>query len=480
MFDNSKLIKNENDMKKYVSLFILAIFSGAVTLGSYKLFIEETSTSTITHQQEGISNFMPINYAATNFVEGSNIDFTFAAEKTVHAVVHIKNKTTTTAPTSMMELFYGRGQSREVIGSGSGVIISPDGYIVTNNHVIDNANEIEVVLNNNKTYKAELIGTDPKTDIALLRIKPDTDLPYVPFADSNQIKIGEWVLAVGNPFNLTSTVTAGIVSAKARNLNEFDGNPQSFIQTDAAVNRGNSGGALVNINGELVGINTAISSQTGSFIGYSFAVPSNITRKVVEDILEYGNVQRAILGIQILNANSSQAKELGINSVQGVYVADIEKGSGADVSGIRKGDIIKKLDNVSIRTFSELSGYLGSKRPKDIVNVTIDRNGNERIIPVTLVKLETFEIESLGFEVKNTSEAELKEFSVKNGVIVTRPISQELAKYNLSGIVITHLNDEVIKNIDDVKRIMNQRVAGEPIKMTFINTKGETNNFIFR
>ncbi|PKP24985.1 MAG: serine protease [Bacteroidetes bacterium HGW-Bacteroidetes-2] len=466
-------------MKKYASLFIIAIFSGVITLGGYKIFMEKTSTLDLDNQKE-VPQFVPTNYSSTNFVEGTNIDFTFAAEKTVHAVVHVKNKTTTISPTNMYELLYGRGQEREVVGFGSGVIISPDGYIVTNNHVIDNATQIEVVLNNNQTYVAQLIGTDPKTDIALLKIKADTDLPYVPFADSNQIKIGEWVLAVGNPFNLTSTVTAGIVSAKARNLNEFDGNPQSFIQTDAAVNRGNSGGALVNIQGELVGINTAITSQTGSFIGYSFAVPSNITRKVVEDILEYGNVQRAVLGIQVMNSHSNQAKELGVDKIQGVYIAEIEKGSGADLSGLKKGDIIKNLDNIAITTFSELSGYLSSKRPKDIVQVTIERNGKVQIIPVTLLKLETYEIESLGLEVKNTSKEELSKLDLKNGVVVTRPISKEMAKYNLSGIIITKLNDEDVKDIEDVKRIMNQRNIGESIKITFVNQKGEINNFIFR
>ena len=206
-----------------------------------------------------------------------------------------------------MEFFHGGGKPRAMIGSGSGVIISPDGYIITNNHVIAKASQLEVTLNNNKTYEAELIGTDPKTDIALIKIDGTKDLPYIPFGDSNHLKIGEWVLAVGNPFNLTSTVTAGIVSAKARDLNEFDGNPQSFIQTDAAVNKGNSGGALVNTRGELVGINTAITSETGAYVGYSFAVPSNNARKVVEDIMEYGNVQRGILGIQGGNLNSKIA-----------------------------------------------------------------------------------------------------------------------------------------------------------------------------
>ncbi|GGD90842.1 trypsin-like peptidase domain-containing protein [Planktosalinus lacus] len=465
-------------MKRHASLFLIAIFSGVLTLSGYKFFLEETPESSITTKDE--AKLIPTNYMAPNFVEGSEIDFTFAAEKTINAVVHIKNRTVTTGPTNIYEFLYGRGQQREIVGSGSGVIITPDGYIVTNNHVIDNASQIEVVLNDNKSYDAELVGTDPKTDIALLKINTETELPYVPFADSNAIKVGEWVLAVGNPFNLTSTVTAGIVSAKARNLNEFDGNPQSFIQTDAAVNRGNSGGALVNINGELVGINTAITSQTGAFIGYSFAVPSNITKKVVEDILEYGNVQRAILGIQILNSNSNEAQELGVNNIQGVYVADIEKGSGADKSGIKKGDIIKHIDQIQINKFSDLSGYLSSKRPNDKVNVLVERNGNEKIIPVTLAKLETYEMQNLGLEVKNLNESELKALGIKSGVIVTRPLTREMAQYNLSGIVITKINDQVVKSIDDVRNIMENQTPNTPIKISFIDQQGETNTFIFR
>ena len=229
-----------------------------------------------------------------------------------------------------------------------------------------------------------------------------------------------------------------------------------------------------------MGINTAISSQTGAFIGYSFAVPSNITRKVVEDILEFGNVQRAILGIQVLNTNSSQAKEMGIDKIQGVYISDVEKGSGADLGGIKKGDIIKKLDEIKITKFSDLSGYLSTKRPNDIVSVLIERNGKERIIPVTLVKLETYEIESLGLEVKNLNKEELKTIGAKNGVIVTRPLTRDMAQYNLSGIVITKINDENIQDIDDVKTIMNARSPNTPIKITFIDQKGETNTFIFR
>ncbi len=462
-------------MKQTIRLFFVALFAGAITLGGYKL-IEKKEHISFAPQQS--SNLINTNFSTT--AEGMNTDFTEAADKTVHAVVHVKNTTVSREPTNMMEYFQGGGQPRAMIGSGSGVIISPDGYIVTNNHVIANASNLEVTLNNNKTYTAKLIGTDPTTDIALIKIDGDSDFSFIPFGDSNNIKIGEWVLAVGNPFNLTSTVTAGIISAKARDLNQFDGNPQSFIQTDAAVNRGNSGGALVNTRGELIGINTAITSETGSYVGYSFAVPSNNARKVIEDIMEYGNVQRGILGIQVGDLNSDLAKKLGVDETQGVYVGGIEKGSGADKGGIKEGDIIKQLDGVTVNKFADLAGYIGSKRPNDVVEVTVLRNGNEKTIPVTLVKLETFSIDDLGLEVKNTAPAELKERGLKNGVTVTRALTPDVAQYKLEGIIITQLNDETVNDINDVKRIMTQRDRNSPIKMTFMDIAGNINSFIFR
>lgn len=462
-------------MKQTFQLFLVALFAGAITLGGYKLF---EANDTISFAPEQSSNFTPTNF--TPIISATNVDFTEAAEKTVHAVVHVKNITVSRQPTSIFEYFQGGGQPKAMIGSGSGVIISPDGYIVTNNHVIANSSNLEVTLNDNKSYTAKLIGTDPGTDIALIKIDSEEDFPFIPFGDSDNVKIGEWVLAVGNPFNLTSTVTAGIISAKARDLNQFDGNPQSFIQTDAAVNRGNSGGALVNTRGELIGINTAISSETGSFIGYSFAVPSNNARKVIEDILEYGNVQRGILGIQVGNISPQLAEKYGINETQGVFVGELEKGSGADKAGIKKGDIIKMLDGVRVTKFADLSGYLGSKRPNDVVQVTVLRDGNEKTIPVTLVKLETFSIDNLGLEVKNITPAELKERGLKNGVVVTRALTPEVARYKLEGIIITHLNDELVKNINDVRQIMTQRDPRAPIKMTFMDGAGNINSFIFR
>ena len=460
-------------MKQTAKLFMVALIAGASTLGGYKLFVESDTTTAIVTQDE--TSFIPTNYTGLN-PSAFNTDFTDAAEKTVHAVVHVKNTTVNRQPTNMMEYFYGGGKSRPVVGSGSGVIISPDGYIVTNNHVIENAAELQVTLNNNKTYNAELIGTDPKTDIALIRVDSDETFPYVPFGDSNEIKIGEWVLAVGNPFNLTSTVTAGIVSAKARDLNEFDRNPQSFIQTDAAVNRGNSGGALVNTRGELIGINTAITSETGSYVGYSFAVPSNNARKVIEDIMEFGNVQRGILGISTINTKFAQQQ--GIDISEGVYIADIEKGSGADKGGLKKGDIIKKIDGYKVSKFSDLVGYLGSKRPDDVVDVTVVRDGDKKTVPVTLIKLETFTIEETGLEVRNANKAQLNAVGVKKGVVVSETQSRDLSA--LKGAIIVKVNDTDVANIDDVKRVMRSAGFGDPVKLTFIDGQGQLNSYIFR
>mgnify|MGYP001251577713 CR=1 FL=1 len=298
-----------------------------------------------------------------------NPDFTIAAEKTINSVVHVKNTSTARARNSIWDLFYDNSPNKRTVGTGSGVIVSSDGYILTNYHVIENASEIEITTNNNKSYIAELIGTDENSDIAVLKISGDKKFPYIRFANSDETKIGEWVLAVGNPFNLTSTVTAGIISAKSRDLNDYDSKNQSFIQTDAAVNSGNSGGALVNISGDLIGINTAIQSNNAGFIGYSFAVPSNIARKIYEDILEFGNVQRGLLGVTGQSLNAEISKELDLKVTEGFYVSTTDEDMGAHLAGIRSGDIITKIDNVEIKKFSDLSGYLNSKRPGDQLSV---------------------------------------------------------------------------------------------------------------
>ncbi len=337
-------------MKKIGSLLLVSVFAGAITLGAYKLLFEKTNYAIV--NQEGSGSLINTSFTPTS-AKGAGInevDFTNAAETTVNAVVHVKNVTLSKGPTSMFDFFYGSGGSvTPQVGTGSGVIISQDGYIVTNNHVIARASQLQVTLNNNRTYEAELIGADPNSDIALIKIKTDEKLPYLAFGDSDNAKIGEWVLAVGNPFNLTSTVTAGIVSAKARSLDTRTN--QSFIQTDAAVNPGNSGGALVNTNGDLIGINTAISSQTGSYVGYSFAVPSNIAKKVVDDIMEYGNVQKGFIGISPAPVNTKDAIERGISDIEGVYIEYIEEESGAYDAELKVGDIIKKVDEIKVSKY---------------------------------------------------------------------------------------------------------------------------------
>ena len=465
-------------MKKFASLLFVAILGGGITLGAYKLLEDESRTEVSNPTTN--SNFSTVSYEGRP-ISSTNADFTEAADRTVHAVVHVKNVQTQRQPRNLREFFYGGGETRKgLVGAGSGVIISADGYIVTNNHVIDGASELDVSLNDNRTFKAEVIGTDPQADIALLKIDADEDLPYLPFGDSDNVRLGEWALAVGNPFNLTSTVTAGIISAKARDINEYDSNPQSFIQTDAAINPGNSGGALVNINGELIGINTAITSQTGSYVGYAFAVPSNNARKIVEDILEYGDVQRGILGVSGTSLNPSIASQLDVDAVEGVYVANVEFESGAKKAGLQEGDIITKIDDVEVNKFSDLSGYLGAKRPNDVVQVTYTRDGKSTTVPVTLLKYEAFVIEKPGLEVREASRNLLKEYGVKNGVVISQATNDKLKRYGLNGILITEIDEEAVQSVDDVKRIMNGKNPNEPVSISFVGKDGEKKQIIFQ
>ncbi|MDA9850740.1 trypsin-like peptidase domain-containing protein [Flavobacteriaceae bacterium] len=323
----------------------------------------------------------------SNFSSSSSLpDLTFAASKSIDAVVHVKNTSIVEESDRWsLQFFYG-DDSKKKVGTGSGVIISPDGYIITNYHVIENSTEVIVTTNDNKEYEAEIIGIDEVYDIAVLKINSDLNLDYVFFGDSDSTLVGEWVLAVGNPYNLNSTVTAGIISSKSRDLNEYDQKNQSFIQTDAAVNFGNSGGALVNTKGELIGINTLIQSMTGGYVGYSFAVPSNTVRKIFEDILEYGDVQKGLLGVRGVALNSPYSKQLNINETEGFYIDEIESGYGADLAGLVRGDIIKSIDGFKINRFSDLSGYLSSKRPGDKVKVKFVRDGKSETAEITLKK----------------------------------------------------------------------------------------------
>lgn len=460
-------------MKKYSHLFLVSLLSGATTLGAYKLLFD--TNGYFSTNKNGITTLAPDTYTKRVGLSADVLDFTEAAEKTIHTVVHVKNVSRKTVVNPMLEFFYGYGgqQQQEQIGTGSGVIISEDGYIVTNNHVVKDASEIEITLNNKKSYKAKLIGTDSKMDIALLKIDADEKLPYTPFANSDSVKIGEWVLAVGNPYNLTSTVTAGIVSAKARNLGS--NGIQSFIQTDAAVNPGNSGGALVNTRGDLIGINTMISSMTGSYVGYSFAVPSNIARKIIEDIMEYGNVQRGILGVEGGELNSSVSKELGVKQTEGFYINKVTKNSGAEKAGLQKGDIIVKLDEQNISTFADLSGYINTKRPNDKVQVTYIRDGKNKIVPVTLSKNEFFTTEFKGLELENIDAADKKKFKLNYGVKIKSITNENLKQYEeeLLGNIILKIDNATANDIETVSKLLNQKDENQSIRLEMMNKEGE-------
>ena len=374
-------------MKLYIKILCISTFCSILTLIAYS---RVSKNDKIDYQTKFISN--PVSAFSVNNITQRNLgtsslpDLTFAASKTIDAVVHVKNTSIVEENDSWaLQFFYG-DDSKKKVGTGSGVIISPDGYIITNYHVIENSSEVIVTTNNNKEYEAEIIGFDEVTDIAVLKIDSNIKLDYIFFGDSDSTLIGEWVLAVGNPYNLNSTVTAGIVSSKSRDLNEYDQKNQSFIQTDAAVNFGNSGGALVNIQGELIGINTLIQSMTGGYVGYSFAVPSNTVRKIFEDIIEYGDVQKGLLGVRGVALKSSYSRQLNINETEGFYIDEIEEGFGAGSAGLTKGDIIKSVDGFKINRFSDLSGYLSSKRPGDKVEVNYVRDGKLKTAIVTLKK----------------------------------------------------------------------------------------------
>lgn len=456
-------------MKNTALVFIVSLFSGIVTLGAYKFFFEERTTA------QNIITSAPTYQTKNVGLNAEAIDFTEAAESTLNQVVHVKNVSYRTISNPIMEFIYGHrgGQQQQQIGTGSGVIISEDGYIVTNNHVINGAEELEVTLNNKKTYKAKLIGTDSKMDIALLKVEAEEKLPYIVFADSDHVRVGEWVLAVGNPYNLNATVTAGIVSAKARNLDTRG--IQSFIQTDAVVNPGNSGGALVNTRGELVGINTMISSNTGSYVGYSFAVPSNITRKIIEDIMEFGNVQRGILGIEGVELNDEASKEFKVADTQGFYVNKVTKNSGAEKAGIKPGDVIKKLDNQSINSFAELSGYLNTKRPDDEIKVTLSRNQKSIVILVKLSKKELLNYEFYGLELEDLDAANKQRFNLKQGVKIKDITNEKLTPYSdeLKGSIILSIDGIKATDVESISRGLGSKTEKEGVRVELLLKNGQ-------
>lgn len=475
-------------MKKFLYLFlalILTLFIG-IKVNSYFKSIEtkinllassvvDETNSLNTIKSSGENTFQNLNFQKPNFVE--------VAKTTIDNVVHVKNSTNISNDFSLEDLIFGRRQQRPLIGSGSGVIISPDGYIITNSHVVENADKIEITTNSNQTFDAELVGSDDQNDIALLKINSNEVLSYATFGDSDSTQIGEWVLAVGNPFNLNSTVTAGIISAKSRNLDPSGRTTQSYIQTDAAVNPGNSGGALVNTKGELIGINTAIQSQTGSYIGYSFAVPSNIARKVIEDIMEFGVVQYGFLGVTGSSLNSSISKKLGTIDTEGFYISSVEEGSGANIAGIKSGDIIKKIDGISINKFSDLKGYLNSKRPNDVVKIKLKVNSKEKLVSVKLNKNERVQFYLIGV-LKNMSKEELIKSNFSSAVKISE-FNNNYKKYWEDygikvGNIVKSINGNKIHTILDVEKILKSRKYHDPINIEIINDNNITERFNFR
>ena len=427
-------------------------------------------------------NRAPVSYTAYSGNGAMvGVDFTNAAELSVHAVVHVKVKTPVQTQQfgfpndPFFEYFFGRPQQPQQQqempmqeGSGSGVIISTDGYIVTNNHVIDKSKEIEVTLNDNRTFKAKLVGTDPNTDIALIKIEAE-NLPVILFGNSDSLKVGEWVLAVGNPFNLTSTVTAGIVSAKARNINIINSQMkiESFIQTDAAVNPGNSGGALVNTKGELVGINTAIASQTGSYAGYAFAVPVSIVQKVVSDIRQYGIVQRAVLGVSMGDITDKLAKEKNLKTMEGAYVAEVVENSAAEKAGIKKEDVIIKVNDVKVKSAAQLQEQIGRYSPGDKVSITVLRDNKEVTVSAVLKNRQgntgvvsgDVKTDMLGAEFKEISDKIKQQTQLDYGVEVK---SVSKGKFQQAGIkpgfIIVKINNQAIRSVEDLEAALDDAV----------------------
>ncbi len=473
-------------MKKVLSTILIAAIGGASAILVEKQFHKDNLSSYATSAQSA-----PVKYV-NHYNTATGIDFTMAAEQSLNAVVHIK----TTVEQQYNNLsydpfhsfFFGTPQNRVQQGSGSGVIISKDGYIVTNNHVVHGADKIDVILNDKRSYEAEIIGTDPQTDLALVKIK-EKDLPILTYANSDQVKVGEWALAVGNPFNLTSTVTAGIISAKGRNINILENDPEkgmfpieSFIQTDAAVNPGNSGGALVNTNGELIGINSAIASQTGSYSGYSFAIPVNIVKKVVADLIEFGTVQRAFIGVSIRDIDAKFAEEKEIKNLNGVYVNGLTDGGAGEDAGVKVGDVIIKIENNPVRNVAELQEQIGKYRPGDKVNVVVIRNSKEMGLAVTLknkdgnlgvIKKENRSattLASLGASFETLSKEEMRKLGIQNGLKISRLENGKLAAAGIKpGFIITSIDKKKITDISDIENILQTKAGGVLIEGVYPN-----------
>ncbi|MCB9294113.1 MAG: Do family serine endopeptidase [Lewinellaceae bacterium] len=441
-------------MKQYVLIGVSSLLSALLAILIYR-FIDEPREVIIRETVPArYTNFDPMDVSKQRiFLSSSPTDFIAAAESVTPAVVNIK----TVQGAGGFDFW---GGSSLGAASGSGVIISPDGFIVTNNHVIEDSDDIEVTLNDKREFSAELIGTDPSTDLALIRIK-GKGLPYLEFGNSDSLRVGEWVVAVGNPFNLESTVTAGIVSAKGRSIDILEGQDriESFIQTDAAVNPGNSGGALVNTNGELIGINTAIITRSGRYEGYSFAVPANLARKVIRDLKDFGVVQRGILGVFIDEVTSERARELGLDAVEGVFVTRVTPGSGADDAGMRKGDVIVGINGVITKTLPEMQEQLGRYRPGNSVTVDFIRNGKKQTANVLLknksnstalvTEKNADVLTNLGFELRELTREERRRLKTDGVKVISIYRGSRIERTNMDpGFIITKVDNKPVESVD--------------------------------
>jgi len=477
------------NLKTGLFTLLVALVGGFVALWAYTRYFEDPKVLTVLQDQS-------MQYASLPTSETGQLpDLTFAAENSVHAVVHIKvtQRGGSYGSNNIFDFFFGDGNphSQQMPirqGAGSGVIISPDGFIVTNNHVIDDADEISIVLNDKREFKAKMIGTDPSTDVALIKIDA-SGLPTLKFSNSDNLKLGEWVLAVGNPFNLTSTVTAGIVSAKSRNIgiNPDQMRIESFIQTDAAVNPGNSGGALVNTHGELVGINTAIASQTGSYSGYSFAIPSNIVQKVVGDLKEYGDVQRALLNVNINDVNADIAKKYNLDKIEGVFVGKVIAGGAAEIAGIKDNDIIISVDHVNVNSTSELQEQIGKHSPGDMVVVEVKRDNKRKPFNVTLrnkngdtaiVKGNNNPEDIFGAKFVEISDRDKEELGIRYGVKITELANGKFKETGIkNGFIITQVNKNAVSEVNELKRIIKNSRGGILVEGIYPN--GEVAYYVF-
>lgn len=476
-------------MKRVIGTLLAGMVGAfvALTLNQHFLSPEASTDTALPTAMPG----MPVSYVSlpsTGSAPVVAVDFTEAAERSVNAVVHVTTETTINVRDPFADFFWGYrapSQQRQQQGAGSGVIISADGYIVTNNHVVEGADKIMVHLNDRRNYAARIVGRDPSTDIAVLKVE-GAELATLDYGNSDDVRVGEWVLAVGNPMNLTSTVTAGIVSAKARNINLLQYDPgrdvfpiESFIQTDAAVNPGNSGGALVNAKGELVGINSAIASSTGSYTGYSFAIPVNIVKKVAGDIVEYGSVQRAYLGVSIRDMDQQLAQELRLDRPRGVYVNGLTDGGAAADAGLVKGDVITRVGSIAVNNVPQLQEQVGKFKPGDRVPVTVMRDGSERVVELTLrgreggtvaAKARNERMETLGAELRAASDDELRSLRLKSGVKVA---AVNGGKFRASGIregfIITRIDQQAVTNPADVEKALVNKRGGVLVEGVYPN-----------